>query len=150
MAVNKTIEEAIIIALRADSDVSSFLGSDFKKKIFITSVRSKNLGLPAIGISVDLGPAQPRLPAMEGIVTIILEFAEKKSNGKPTTYRDMNDLREHVLDALHKIDFSTGNFVLNHFVLTGGSEPIFDLTDKVWKFPLIFETVFCDNLTIGR
>lgn len=149
MAANETIEEAIIIKLRADTDIVSFLGSDFRKKIFITSVRSKNIGLPAIGISVDLGPAQPRLFAMEGIVTIVLEFNEK-TNGESTKYTDMNDLREHVLDALHKIDFSTGNLILNHFVLTGGSEPIFDLTDKVWKFPLIFETVFVDNLTVGR
>ena len=150
-----TLEEAVIKQFRNDPSITSFLGKDFSKKIFEAFVRpqlfqSGNLLLPNISIDINYGAEEPALPAMNGICTITMDFEELKPDGTPTRYSDMSLLKEHIMDAVHKIDFSAMGITMNHFNLLSGSEPFFILEDKIWKWPLIFEFVHENQITIGR
>ena len=153
-----TIEEAAIRALQNDSTVQSILGSNYNKKIFMDSLRpqlSENNSMirkyfPNISIDINYGEAEPTLPAMHGVCTIMMEFFERELDGIPTKFSDLSLLKERILVVLGKVDFSTGGLVVNHFLLISQSEPFFNLEDKVWRWPLIFEFVHEDIITIGR
>ncbi len=151
-----TLEEAVIKKLREDSDIRDFLGTDVDKKVFIAAMRvqlfaSNKLILPNIAISVDYGPEEPAIHAMNGICTIMMTFAETNLLTRlPTKFEDMSLLKEHIMDAVHKVNFSDVGFVVNHFNLLSGSAPVFNLDDKVWTWPLIFEFVHEDLITKDR
>ena len=162
------IEEEIIRTLKDDSNIKIFLVTDVQKKIFAEDVRPQTVGFPNISTSVDYGPQTPALPAMLGTATIMMEFEELDSDGIPTKYSDLSLLKQHILDALSKVDFGSGangeydfefsdeyvaqisGLILNHFLLIGNSEPIYVAEDKVWKWPLIFEFVHEDEITVDR
>lgn len=148
-----TIEEAIIGKLTEDLSIQTILGSEFERKIFTAFTRpqliSNNL-FPNISVDIDYGPEEFALPAISGVATIMMEFQELLKDGTPTRYLDISLLKEKILDALHKVDFSSGGLILNHFQLISGSEPFFVLKDKVWKWPLIFDFVHEEGVTIGR
>jgi len=151
-----TIEEAVIKKLSDDLDIRAFLGTDFKKKVFVASVKpqlfaSDQLLLPNISVNVDYGPEAPAIHGMFGTCTIMMEFSEiNKKSGVPTKYKDMSQLKEHIMDAVHKVDFSTGDLVLNHFNLLSGSQATFLIEDKVWRWILVFEFVHEDLITKDR
>ena len=152
----KTIEEAIVQALINDTNVKAVVGTPINKKIFIGFTRPQLVNktsakFPNISVSINYGPQEPALPAMLGVATIMMEFSElKENNGIPFKYAIMSLLKQHILDALAKVDFSISDIIINHFLLIGGSEPFFILEDKVWRWPLIFEFVHQDEITIGR
>lgn len=151
----KTIEEAIIETLINDADIKTILGSNANKKVFISFVRpqlinSKQLKFPNINISVNYGAGEPAIPAMNGVATITMEFRELGDSLTPTKYSALSLLKEKILNALAKVDFSLGDLTINHFLLQSGSKPIFILSDKVWQWPLIFNFVHRDNVTVGR
>lgn len=147
-----TIEEAIIKKLTEDSSIQTILGSNFVRKIFSASTRLQLVdGLfPTISVDINYAPEEPALPAISGVATIMMEFKELLKDGTPIKYSDISFLKEKILDALHKVDFSSNGLTLNHFQLISGSEPFFILQDKVWKWPLIFEFVHEEGVTIGR
>jgi len=151
-----TIEEAIIKALTGNSDIQTELGSKFKQKVFVAAMRpqlvSPNVAalFPNISVGVDYGPEEPAIHAMNGIATILLEFKELIKSGTPTKYSKLSLLKQHVLDALAKVDFSANGLVVNHFNLISGSQAFFDLEDKVWRWPLIFEFVHESLVTKDR
>lgn len=147
-----TLEEATVKALVEDSDIQTILGSEFTRKVFGAETRPQLVdGLfPTISVDINYGVEEPALPAMNGIAIIMLEFAELLASGIPTRYSDISFLKERILNVLHKVDFSAGDLILNHFQLMSGSEPFFVLEDKVWKLPLIFEFVHENQITIGR
>lgn len=151
----KTIEEAIIETLINDADIKIILGSNTNKKVFVSFVRpqlinSKTLKFPNISVSVNYGAGEPAIPAMNGVATITMEFRELGDSPIPTKYSELSLLKEKILNALAKIDFSLGDLTVNHFLLQSGSEPIFVLQDKVWQWPLIFNFVHRDAITVGR
>lgn len=151
----KTIEEAIIETLINDADIKIILGSNANRKVFVSFMRtqlinSKQLKFPNISVSISYGPAEPAIPAMNGVATITMEFKELGDALIPILYASLSFLKEKILNALAKIDFSLGDLTVNHFLLQGGSEPIFILQDKVWQWPLIFNFVHRDNVTVGR
>ena len=151
----KTIEEAIIQTLINDTNVKAVVGTPTNKKIFVAFTRaqlvnSSSVKFPNISVSINYGPQAPALPAMLGVATITMEFTELDNNGIPFKYSTMSLLKQHIIDALAKVDFSLGDLIINHFLLQDGSEPDFDLEDKVWRWPLIFNFVHQDEVTIGR
>lgn len=147
-----TLEEATVKALIEDSDIQTILGSEFIRKVFGSETRPQLVdGLfPTISVDINYGVEEPALPAMNGIAIIMIEFEELLADGTPTKYSDISFLKERILNALHKVDFSAGDLILNHFQLISGSEPFFVLEDKVWKWPLIFEFVHENQITVER
>ena len=151
-----TIEEAEIKRLREDADIKTFLGTKADRKVYIASLRPQlvktgALLFPNLSVTIDYGAQEPAIHAMNGICTIMMEFQElKRGGGTPIKYKDMSQLKERVMDAVHKVDFSTGDLVINHFNLLSGSQPIFILEDKLWSWPLLFEFVHEDLITKDR
>jgi len=151
-----TLEAAVIKQLSNDADIKSFLGSDSKKKIFVASIKPQLFAsgrklLPNISVNVDYGPEAPAIHAMLGTCTIMMEFAEINRNTEvPTFYKRMSLLKENIMNAVHKVDFSTGDLVLNHFNLLSGGQATFLIEDKVWRWPLQFEFVHEDLITKDR
>ncbi len=151
-----TIEEAIIKALIGNSDIKIELGSKFAQKVFVAAMRPQLISpgtdalFPNISVGANYGPEEPAIHAMNGVATIIMEFKELLRDGTPTRYSKMSLLKEHILDALAKVDFSANGLVVNHFNLLSGSQPFFDLEDKVWRWPLIFEFVHESLVTKDR
>lgn len=155
MAVT-TIEGAVIRHLRENPNIRTFLGTDVEKKIFVAAMRpqlfaNNQLLLPNITVGVDYGPEEPAIHAMNGVCTIMITFPEIDLNTRhPIKYENMSLLKEHIMDAVHKVNFSDVGFVVNHFNLLSGSEPTFIIDDKVWQFPLVFEFVHEDLITKDR
>lgn len=151
-----TIEEAIIKALTEDDDIKTDLGLKFAQKVFVAAVRpqlvSPNVAvlLPNISVDINSGPEEPAIHAISGVATVMMEFKELLKDGTPTKYSTMSLLKEHILNALAKVDFSANGLVVNHFNLLSGSQPFFDLEDKVWRWPLIFEFVHESLVTKDR
>ena len=151
-----TIEEAVVKKLREDPDIRTFLGTDVDKKVILAAMRPQLFAsdkklLPVISISVDYGPEEPAIHAMNGICTIMMTFAETDLLTRhPIKYERMSLLKEHIMDAVHKVNFSDVGFVVNHFNLLSGSSPTFIVDDKVYQWPLVFEFVHEDLITKDR
>lgn len=151
-----TIEEAIIKALIEDSDIKTDLGSKFAQKVFVAAMRPQLISpgtdalFPNISVNINYGPEEPAIHAMNGVATIMMEFKELVKSGIPTEYSTMSLLKEHIFNTLAKVDFSANGLVVNHFNLLSGSQPTFDLEDKVWRWPLIFEFVHESLVTKDR
>jgi len=162
-----TIEEEVVRVLVDDANVKTIIDTDTNKRIFVASLRPQTKKFPMLSVDTDYGPEEPAIHALNGICTIMMEFKELQNNGKPTEYSQLSLLKQHILDALSKKSFGSGNgdysfehstafsggglgIIVNKFLLTSDSEPIFDLEDKVWRWPLIFDFVHRDILTVGR
>lgn len=151
MAVFKTIEEEVVRTLITDANIKTIITTDIIKRIFIDFTRPQTKKFPMISVGVNYGPQEPAIHAMNGICTITMEFKELQSggSGKPTKYSKLSLLKQHIIDALSKKSFGT-NLVINKFLLLSGSVPFFDTTDKVWRWPLVFDFVHEDDVVKGR